>query len=209
MLSYEELNLQQQASERDSFTQERYRQFYSFFSHHACTVLDIGCNTGRGGQILKSLNPKLQISGLDCVQDRLERLPKEVYEQCIHGLSTNIPCEDRTFDAVVAGEFIEHLYSIDVDKTLAEIFRVLKVGGRLLLTTPNPLDIKKRIRGESVLDDESHVSQYFHDALILKLRMMGFASIKVYGSGKVTRYLGYYFPWLHIYGSYLIVANKK
>ncbi|MGB3757395.1 MAG: class I SAM-dependent methyltransferase [Rivularia sp. (in: cyanobacteria)] len=209
MLSYEELNLQQEVSERDPFTEERYRQFYSFFPKNTCNVLDIGCNTGRGGQVLKSLNPKLQISGLDCVKERLERLPKEVYEQFIHSLSTNISCEDRTFDVVVAGEFIEHLYSIDVDKTLTEIFRTLKVGGRLLLTTPNPLDIKKRMRGESVLDDESHVSQHFHDALSLKLRMTGFTSIKVFGSGKVTRYLGYYFPWLHIYGSYLIVADKK
>ena len=209
MLSYEELNLQQEVSERDAFSKERYHQFYSFFPENACTVLDIGCNTGRGGQLLKSLNPKLQISGLDCVKDRLEHLPKQVYEKGIYSLSTNISCEDRTFDLIVAGEFIEHLYGIDVDKTLTEIFRVLKVGGRLLLTTPNPLDIKKRIRGESVLDDKAHVSQHFHDALSLKLKMMGFSSVKVYGSGKVTRYLGYYFPWLHIYGSYLMIADKK
>ncbi|MEO1374469.1 MAG: hypothetical protein AAFW70_09175 [Cyanobacteria bacterium J06635_10] len=90
--------------------------------------------------------------------------------------------------------------------TLSEIFRVLKVGGRLLLTTPNPLDIKKRIRSESVLDAKAHVSQHFPDALILKLKMMGFSSLKIYGSGKVTRYLGYYFPWLNIYGSYLMTS---
>jgi ubiquinone/menaquinone biosynthesis C-methylase UbiE len=209
MLSYEELNLQQKVSERDPFTEERYRQFYSFFPPQAMTVLDIGCNTGRGGQALKGLNPNLKITGLDCVKDRLERLPKEVYEQGICGLSTNILCEDRRFDVVVAGEFIEHVYGIDVDRTLNEIFRVLRVGGRLLLTTPNPLDIKKRFLGKSVLDDKSHVSQHFHDALRLKLKMIGFASIKVYGSGKVTRYLGYYFPWLHIYGSYLMIADKR
>lgn len=209
MLSYEELNLQQGASERDSFTKKRYQQFYCFFPTNTCTVLDIGCNTGRGGQVLKSLNPELQISGLDCVKDRLERLPKQVYDKSIHSLSTDITCEDRKFDVVVAGEFIEHLYSLDVDKTLAEIFRVLKVGGRLLLTTPNPLDIKKGVRGESVLDDKAHVSQHFHDSLSLKLKIMGFSSVKVYGSGKVTRYLGYYFPWLHIYGSFLIIGDKK
>jgi predicted TPR repeat methyltransferase len=86
MLSYEELNLQQEVSERDTFTEERYRQFYSFFPANASTVLDIGCNTGRGGQTLKKLNNELKISGLDCVKDRLERLPKQVYDQCIYSL---------------------------------------------------------------------------------------------------------------------------
>ncbi len=209
MLSYEELNLQQEVIERDPFTEERYRQFYSFFPAKACRVLDIGCGTGRGGQVLKSLNNKLKISGLDCAKDRLERLPKQVYEQSIYSLSTHIFCEDRTFDVVVAGEFIEHIYPIDVDKTLTEIFRVLKVGGRLLLTTRNPLDIKKRIYRESILDNDDHLSQHFHDALSLKLKMMGFASVKVYGSGNVTRYLGYYFPWLHVYESYLVIADKR
>jgi ubiquinone/menaquinone biosynthesis C-methylase UbiE len=209
MLSYEELNLQQEVIERDPFTEERYRQFYSFFPTNTCTVLDIGCGTGRGGQVLKSLNGKLKISGLDCATDRLERLPKKVYEQSIYSLSTHIFCEDRTFDVVVAGKFIEHIYPIDVDKTLTEIFRVLKVGGRLLLTARNPLDIRKRIYRESILDNDAHLSQHFHDTLSLKLKMMGFASVKVYGSGNVTRYLGYYFPWLHVYGSYLVIADKK
>ncbi|MBW4596883.1 MAG: class I SAM-dependent methyltransferase [Brasilonema angustatum HA4187-MV1] len=208
MVTYEELNAQQIVSETDPFTEKRYRQFYRFFPMNILTVLDIGCNTGRGGQVLKSLNKSLQIFGLDCVKDRLDRLP-QAYERGIYGLSTEIPCDDRTFDVVVAGEFIEHIYPMDVDKTLAEIFRVLKVGGRFMLTTPNPLDIKKKIRGESVLDDTSHVSQHFHDALKLKLKMMGYCHIRVCGSGKVTRYLGNHFPYLHIYGSYLIMGDKK
>jgi len=41
-------------------------------------------------------------------------------------------------------EFIEYIYQADVDQTLGEIFRVLKIGGRLLLTTPNPGDVKRK-----------------------------------------------------------------
>ncbi|BAZ06810.1 class I SAM-dependent methyltransferase [Calothrix sp. NIES-3974] len=212
MLSFPKTNSFSLENKSDSYVEERYRQFYRFFPPHTSTVLEIGCNTGRGGQTLKRMNPQLRLFGLDSVKDRLERLERlsqNIYEQCIYSLSTHIFCEDKTFDAVVVGEFIEHIYPIDVDKTLTEIFRVLKVGGRLLIITPNPLDIKKRIRGESVLDESSHMSQHFPHALRWKLKMMGFTSVKVYGSGKVTRYLGYYFPWLHIYGSYLIIADKK
>lgn len=204
---YESLNLKQEVSESDPFTEERYRQFYRFFPKGASTVLDIGCNTGRGGTTLKQQDSSLKISGLDCVQSRLDRLPKNIYEQNIYGLSTEVPCDDYTFDVVVAGEFIEHIYATDVDRTLSEIFRVLKIGGRLLLTTPNPQDLKKKLRGESVLGN-SHVSQHFSDTLALKLRMLGYANVRTFGSGKVSRYLSFRFPFLSVYGSYLCIADK-
>lgn len=203
---YEALNLLQPESERDPFTEDRYRQFFRYLPASTQSVLDIGCNTGRGGVILKSLNPSMKLYGLDVVKDRLDRLPRDVYEEGVHGYSTKIPNEDGTYDAVVAGEFIEHIYQADVDQTLGEIFRVLKIGGRLLLTTPNPSDIKRKLRGRSILGG-AHVSQHFPDTLKLKLRMAGFSRVRVYGSGKVSRYLGSHSP-LFFYGSYLAIGDK-
>lgn len=204
--NYEALNLTQTGSEHDPFTADRYRQFYRFLPKGARGVLDIGCNTGRGGSVLKGLNRNLMIHGLDAVRDRLDRLPKNAYEEGVHGYSTKIPKEDNTYDVVMAGEFIEHIYQADVDQTLGEIFRVLKIGGRLMLTTPNPGDIKRKLRGRSILGG-AHVSQHFPDMLKLKLRMAGFSRVRIYGSGKVTRYIGSRFP-LFIYGSYLAVGDK-
>ena len=204
--NYEAINKLQPESECDPFTEERYAQFYRHFPSDVVKVLDIGCNTGRGGKVLNGLNSKLKIFGLDAVQDRLDRLPQGVYESGVHGLSTNIPTDDGFFDVVVAGEFIEHIFQTDVDQTLNEIFRVLKIGGRLLLTTPNPSDIKRKRREESILGG-SHVSQHFDDTLALKLRMTGFSRVKIEGSGKVTRYLGTKFP-LFMYGSYLAMGDK-
>ena len=204
--NYEALNILQPESEHDPFTEERYRQFFKYFPEGSQLVLDIGCNTGRGGKVLKALNPNLRIYGLDAVQNRLDRLPKDAYEQGVHGYSTKIPTEDGFYDVVVAGEFIEHIYQADVDNTLGEIFRVLKIGGRLLLTTPNPSDIKRKWRGESILGGP-HVSQHFHDTLALKLRMSGFSRVKIKGSGKVSSYLGSDFP-LCVYGSYLAMCDK-
>lgn len=205
-MNYEALNLTQPESEQDPFTEDRYRQFYRLLPTDARRVLDIGCNTGRGGRVLKALDERLCIHGLDAVRDRLDRLPAGVYDDGVHGYSTQIPSADGTYDAVVAGEFIEHLYQRDVDQTLAEIFRVLKLGGRLLLTTPNPGDVKRRLRRRSILGG-AHVSQHFPDTLGLKLRMAGFSRVRVYGSGKVSRYLGASFP-LCLYGSYLATGDK-
>ncbi len=205
-INYEALNLLQPESERDPFTEDRYRQFYKFLPKDAHSVLDIGCNTGRGGCVLKEIDDSLLIYGLDAVRERLDRLPAKVYEQGVHGYSSKIPNDDGTYDAVVAGEFIEHIYQTDVDQTLGEIFRVLKIGGRLLLTTPNPSDIKRKLRGRSILGG-AHVSQHFADTLKLKLRMAGFSRVRIYGSGKVSRYVGSRAP-LFIYGSYLAIGDK-
>lgn len=58
MVDYVSLNAEQTHSEKDPFTHYRYRQFYRHFSKRAygCdtkTIIDIGCNTGGGGEILK------------------------------------------------------------------------------------------------------------------------------------------------------------
>ena len=101
----------------------------------------------------------------------------------------------------------DSLYPDDVEKTLQEIFRVLKIGGKILLTTPNPNDIKRRFTGGTVLGG-AHVSQHDPDALKMRLKLAGFNRVKVVGSGKVSRYLGYHFPLLSIYGSYLAIGEK-
>lgn len=205
---YEFQNIQQIVSEHDEFTLERYEQFAKFLpkkSEHI-TVLDVGCNTGRGGFRLKAIKPSITLSGLDCVQERLNALP-ECYSNKVYGLSTKIPVEDCSFDAIIAGEFLEHLYPLDVDQTLCEFQRVLKIGGRLLLTTPNPNYLKNKFENKSVYGI-SHLTQHFPRILKVRLLMHGFSGVRLYGSGKASRYLGYFFPSLAVYGSYLVVANK-
>jgi ubiquinone/menaquinone biosynthesis C-methylase UbiE len=207
MQSYEELNKTQEESELDPFTAERYRQFFYFLLPNVKTILDVGCNTGRGGKTLKTLNEALQLIGLDCIESRLERLPAEIYHRKVCSYTTNIPLEGSSIDAIVAGEFIEHLYPDDVTQTLHEFHRLLKPGGQLLLTTPNPNYLLLTLTGRSVLGG-AHVSQHYPADLLIILKAAGFGEIKILGSGKVSRFLGQYFPWLRVYGSYLVVTNK-
>lgn len=54
-----------------------------------------------------------------------------------------LPFDDASFDVVLCVEGIEHV--MDRHKTLHELRRVLKPGGRLLITTPNLLSIRARI----------------------------------------------------------------
>jgi SAM-dependent methyltransferase len=200
-------NLLQTESETDPFTEERYKQFLRWIPKAASNVLDVGCNTGRGGAVLKQHRPGLQLRGLDIVQQRLDRLPRDIYSVTVCGSATSIPVTDQSQDAIVAGEFIEHLPPRAAQEFLHEAFRVLVIGGVLLMTTPNPSDIKRLLRGKSILGG-SHVSQHHASVLKLQLRMAGFGDVKVRGSGKVSRWLGTHLPLLAIYGSYLTVARK-
>src|SRR5262249_54841196 len=52
------------------------------------------------------------------------------------------PYLDGTFDVVIFSELIEHL-AINPVWTLAEIHRVLKPGGHMILTTPNALSLER------------------------------------------------------------------
>ena len=116
--------------------------------------------------------------------------------------------DDRSVDAVVAGEFLEHLPPSQVSTTLCEFFRVLKLHGRLILTTPNPYYLKNRIKSLSVLSDPAHMTQHYPEILRHRLLEIGFSNIKIRGSGRVSNLIGTTFPWLGVYGSYLIVAEK-
>jgi ubiquinone/menaquinone biosynthesis C-methylase UbiE len=55
-----------------------------------------------------------------------------------------LPWPDDSFDAVLSTEGIEHLENRHA--YLRELFRVLKSGGTLLVTTPNTVSLRSRVR---------------------------------------------------------------
>jgi 2-polyprenyl-3-methyl-5-hydroxy-6-metoxy-1,4-benzoquinol methylase len=59
-------------------------------------------------------------------------------------VTTVLPFRDRSVAAVVATELIEHLF--DPMSFLAELKRIVKVGGVVILTTPNLANLPDRIR---------------------------------------------------------------
>ena len=63
-------NREQLQSETDPFTEGRYRQFLDWMPSGCHRVLDAGCNTVRGGAVLKAERPGLEIIGIDCVAGR-------------------------------------------------------------------------------------------------------------------------------------------
>lgn len=113
------------------------------------------------------------------------------------GDCTQIPAADGAFDVVVSFETIEHLTG--QERMLAEIKRVLRADGRLIISSPNKL-IYSDARS---YENPHHVRElYFHefrDALRVwfpSVRLFGqriFAASAVHplrGPGAATRWLG-------------------
>jgi ubiquinone/menaquinone biosynthesis C-methylase UbiE len=61
-----------------------------------------------------------------------------------------LPIGDATFDFVTMVETFEHIYNDDRPRALAECRRVLKTGGRLVLSTPNHASVVERMKRVAV-----------------------------------------------------------
>ncbi|MBU0981559.1 methyltransferase domain-containing protein [Patescibacteria group bacterium] len=80
---------------------------------------------------IRRVNPGSFVAGLDTNKELLEKYD---FPNSKVGSFLDMPYKDEEFDVVVISEVIEHvLESVDGFK---EIARVLKPGGRLVLTTP-------------------------------------------------------------------------
>ncbi len=98
-------------------------------------ILDIGCGDGYITQII-GRKTGAEMHGCDISRSALKDAEKKgviAAEADLDG--GKLPYQDKYFDAVFAGEVIEHVF--DTDTFIEEIRRVLKDGGYLVLTTPN------------------------------------------------------------------------
>lgn len=97
-------------------------------------VLDVGCGTGYGSAILAK---RAQVTGVDNSPEAIEFARKKFGAKASFqlGEATKLKFRNQEFGLVCALEVIEHLK--DPDKFLEETNRVLKSGGKLILSTPN------------------------------------------------------------------------
>jgi hypothetical protein len=88
---FEQINREQSHSEMDPFTEGRYRQFARHLgSLFMGQVLDVGCNTGRGGRAFLTAVSDVALDGLELLADRIERIPAGIYRKVYKGLLISV-----------------------------------------------------------------------------------------------------------------------
>jgi len=89
-------------------------------------ILDIGC--GAGKQLYHQVGP---VVGIDICLNGLKKA-KKVYSSVAQADALNLPFRNELFDFIVSTDLIEHIPSPQKDILFAEMFRVLRPGGKMI-----------------------------------------------------------------------------
>ena len=98
-------------------------------------VLSIGCGIGVHEAALMERRLDLELTCSDVQQEMLRVVPS--YLPSVQADMTALPFPDNTFDAVY--EITALIFVPDPERALAEMARVTRPGGRLVLLTLNPV----------------------------------------------------------------------
>jgi SAM-dependent methyltransferase len=97
-------------------------------------VLDAGCGEG---VLVEEYAARLAIEGVD---------DNYASAHVTRASILALPAADATYDRVLCLDVLEHLQYADQAQALAELHRVLRPGGELLVTVPNLAHLQSRVR---------------------------------------------------------------
>ncbi|MBE0481635.1 MAG: methyltransferase domain-containing protein [Dehalococcoidia bacterium] len=129
------------------------------------SVLDIG--TTPFTWFIKRMYPQYRISTID-ITDRMETGSERFsieFKRCnLEELA--LPFDDDLFNVIIFCEVLEHIFA-PPSAVLKEIRRILRPGGKLILSVPNIAALYKRVRllmGRSILDAADLIGSEFRMA---------------------------------------------
>ncbi len=96
-------------------------------------VLDVGSGKGRFARVLVERNPQARLIAFDLAEAMLRHVPAGI-GTCA-GSMTALPFRSDAFDCAYATESLEH--AVDIDTAIAEMCRVVKPGGRIVIIDKN------------------------------------------------------------------------
>jgi SAM-dependent methyltransferase len=130
-------------------------------------VIDVGCGAGRhafeayrrGAEVVAFDRDEPELRSVETVLRAMAETgeaPAAASANVVLGDALSLPYADETFDCVIASEILEHIPQDDV--AIAELIRVLKVGGTLAVSVPRWLP--ERLCW--LLSDEYHSNEGGH-----------------------------------------------
>lgn len=151
-------------------------------------VLDIGCRDGALTQFFLEGN---EVLGVDIDEKALARAEgRGVRVRPMDLMGDWHEIEGETYDAVVAGELLEHLFF--PEEIVRKVEAHLIPGGTFTGSVPNAYSLKNRIRylfgiqKNTPLSDPTHINQ-FSVASMKELLSGHFADVHMSGLGRYSR----------------------
>jgi len=177
--------------EREEKTILLLKQIIHDMDTESASVLDIGPGDGT---MLAQIPKKWNKYAVDIVSRKIEGVEFKRADMN----EEELPFEDSTFDLVICTEVIEHLWN--PDNLLYQINKKMRLGGHLLLSTPNLTGLSSRIqclmgRIPGVQSQAislayapgNHVRCYNPDSLKFLLKLYGFKFLEFKGAGNGSK----------------------
>ncbi len=138
-------------------------------------VLDVGCGTGLNSSLIAKQGH--QMYGVDISSNAIAKYNNRGMTGLVCDLERFLPFRAHTFDLVFFSEVVEHLVS--PQDVLKEIHRILKPGGKLVLSTPNSAFWVYRILGLlgytlTEIQHKMHLRFFSKRSLIQLVQQSGF-----------------------------------
>ncbi len=115
-------------------------------NHHAVRVLDLGCGAGRHTILLAKAG--FQVTALDVSETALRELQGRADNADLASITlvkhemVQLPFLDEYFDAIVCTNVLHHGTMMDIRKTLAEAYRILRPRSLGLVVTLSKNDFR-------------------------------------------------------------------
>lgn len=137
---------------------------------------DLGCNHGSCTLLLDEFKPEaiygfdINMKALDVAYQSALNLKSSTPINFICTNLLKIPIKDDFFDFLVSFHTLEHIYPIDVDTFVSEIYRVLKPDCNILISIPY----------DHAYPDIHHVGFYKEDSIIELFEKHNFITIECF-----------------------------
>jgi SAM-dependent methyltransferase len=148
------------------------------------TVIDVGCGGGRhsfeayrrGADVIAFDQDAAELENVSTLLRAMADIgeaPASARAETVRGDALALPYPDGTFDCVIASEILEHVP--DDDAAIAELIRVLKAGGALVVTVPRwlPERVCWLLSEEYHSNEGGHVRVYRASDLRAKIARAG------------------------------------
>jgi 2-polyprenyl-3-methyl-5-hydroxy-6-metoxy-1,4-benzoquinol methylase len=151
--------------------------------HEQLKVMDFGCGPGFIWDHLRAISAKWSYAGIDfsgksvsVLNAKAARHPQ--FLGAFHVERLPSPLSRDEFDAVLLIEVIEHLGDDYLQATISEIWRLLKRGGVVVLTTPNDEDLSESTKYcpecGAIFHEWQHVRSWNRETLRAYMAKNGF-----------------------------------
>lgn len=160
---------------------------YMFLRNKKGKVLEIGC--GNGERLYKLKNIGFEVEGLEIDQKAIDIAEQKYGFKIFRGDIRELNFPSQSFDFIIMNHVLEHVF--DPVSFLRECGRIVKKGGKIILTTPN-FDsythkfFKEYWRG---LEPPRHLYLYSIKSLEVLCKRAGLVKNKIWTSTAKTEFI--------------------